>query len=428
MDLLNDKWVPVMQNGEFTRITIDEAINLPLSHLAFSRFEFHFAFLLLIIGIKKYPYKSWSVLSESERFMQDSRAQSGNLKPIGLLLLNSPSEIGIKNNTDHFVKRNNCQQMCVPCATIALYTKTQFVSAGGVGLRAGMYFNTVTYFIEKETLGETIKINTSGSKDTSIYFSTPNYYWLDSSSPTHGECSICGNNTHVITYFWQKGKPESEKLIYEPTPHNARTINSKRFMVPPVSSEISIIDGCSRGSYRAIPPEVVSSNATIGDNIIALNIFSEKAKLIKLSAHKFKLREKFEWTPIQLCVEAVLKMNIGGLNPDFESTLAGEVYHNISNNILYCGYNEFRSSLNVLDMYCPNSPDQNGNPLQFMKKMKIFEHYHSEIKKFNKVRLAREFKQQRLKQINQEKAISLLYEFGLTLDDLADLISSEPHP
>ncbi|WP_258086594.1 type I-E CRISPR-associated protein Cse1/CasA [Xenorhabdus bovienii] len=425
MDLLNDKWIPVMQNGGFTRITIDEAMNLPLSHLAFSRFEFHYAFLLLMIGVKKYPYKFYTVLNGIERFVQDPKAQEGTLKNIDLLLLDSPSESAIKKNTDHFVKRNNCQQMCEPCAAIALYTKTQFVSPGGTGLRPGMYFNTVTYFIEKETLGETIKSNTSDSADTSIYFSIPNYYWLDSSSRSHGECSICGKNTHVITHFWQKGKPESEKPIYELTPYNARTINSKRFMVSPELPEISIIDGCSRSSYQAIPPEVISINATIGDNIIALNIFYEKAKLRKLSSHKFKLREKFEWTPIKLCVEAVLKMNTGGFNPDFKSTLAGEVYHNISDNILHCNYNEFRSSLNVLDMYCPNSPNQNGNPLQFMKKMKIFEHYQSEIKRINKIRLAREFKRQRLKQINQEKAISLLYEFGLTLDDLADLISSD---
>ncbi|MDE9544165.1 hypothetical protein [Xenorhabdus bovienii] len=82
MNLLNDKWVPVMQNGEFTRITIDEAMNLPLSHLAFSRFEFHYAFLLLMIGVKRYPYKSYSVLNGIERFVQDSKAQEGILKNI----------------------------------------------------------------------------------------------------------------------------------------------------------------------------------------------------------------------------------------------------------------------------------------------------------------------------------------------------------
>ncbi|MDC9592765.1 hypothetical protein [Xenorhabdus sp. IM139775] len=150
MDLLNDKWVPVNNNGVITHMAIDEIHNLPLSALAFSRFDFYYAFLLLLIGLTHYKSKTYPVLGDSERFMQNIRATNGKQKPISVLLLDAPSENAVKNNTDHFAKRGLCSQMCIPCATIALYAKTQFESAGGVGLRPGLFYNTVSYFIEKK--------------------------------------------------------------------------------------------------------------------------------------------------------------------------------------------------------------------------------------------------------------------------------------
>ncbi|MDE9429861.1 type I-E CRISPR-associated protein Cse1/CasA [Xenorhabdus bovienii] len=390
MDLLNDKWIPIKEDHgrPITHVSINDVMNLPLSSLAFSRFEFHYAFLLLMLGLKKHPFKDCPVLGKTARFIQNSDAKNGTRKPINLLLLDSPSENAIRNNTDHFVKRDNCQQMCISCAVIALYVKTQFFGAGGPGLRPGIYYNTVIYFLEKETVREAIEANTSDDADVSVYFSTPNYYWLDLENTIHGECSMCGRNSHVITHFWQKGKPEHEILNYGVTPHTAQTINDKRFIVSGEDPEIKIIDGCSTGSYKFIPPKVISNSAKTGDNIIALNTFYNKAKLVKMSTHRFKLREKIDWRPIKDCVECILKINSSLDNPkiDFTSSLAAEIQLRISENML-TGYkdNEYRASLNVLDMYCPLP---SSNPLRFMKKMEIWRKFYIYIKILNKARIA----------------------------------------
>ncbi|MDE9446842.1 hypothetical protein KKJ04_14825 [Xenorhabdus bovienii] len=391
MDLLNDKWIPIKQvhNRPITHVSINDVMNLPLSSLAFSRFEFHCAFLLLMLGIKKYPFKDCSVLDNTERFIQNSDAQDGRKKPINFLLLDYPSENSIRNNTKHFVKHDNCTQMCISCAVIALYAKTQLVSGGNRGLRSGIYSNTVLYFLEKETVRETIEANTSNDADISVYFSTPNYYWLDLEKTIHGECSICGSNSYVITHFWEKGKPAHEILNYGVTPHTAQTINGKRFIVSGEDPEIKIIDGCSTGSYKFIPPKVISNSAKIGDNIIALNTFYNNSKLVKMSSHEFKLREKIDWKPIQICIEGILKINSSLDKPkiDFTSPLAAEIQYRISKNML-TGYkdNEYLASLNILNMYCPLL---RSDPVQLMKKMEIWEQCHLNIEKLNRLKIER---------------------------------------
>lgn len=58
------------------------------------------------------------------RFMQDFdlRASDGEPVGIGSLLIETPGENALKNNSDHFVKRGLLTQLCPCCAALALFT------------------------------------------------------------------------------------------------------------------------------------------------------------------------------------------------------------------------------------------------------------------------------------------------------------------
>ena len=78
--------------------------------------------------------------AEGARFMQDLSltAKEGTLNDIGALLIETPGENALKNNTDHFIKRGRVSVMCPHCAATALLTLQINAPAGGAGNRTGL--------------------------------------------------------------------------------------------------------------------------------------------------------------------------------------------------------------------------------------------------------------------------------------------------
>ncbi|MBN8492950.1 MAG: type I-E CRISPR-associated protein Cse1/CasA [Burkholderiales bacterium] len=74
------------------------------------------------------------------RFMQDFdlRATEGESVAIGSLLIETPGENTLKNNSDHFVKRGLLNQLCPCCAALALFTLQLNAPSGGAGHRTGL--------------------------------------------------------------------------------------------------------------------------------------------------------------------------------------------------------------------------------------------------------------------------------------------------
>ena len=74
------------------------------------------------------------------RFMQDFGLGSDGVgvNDIGALLIESPGENAVKNNTDHFVKRARVQGLCPACAAAALFTLQTNAPSGGAGHRTGL--------------------------------------------------------------------------------------------------------------------------------------------------------------------------------------------------------------------------------------------------------------------------------------------------
>ncbi len=74
---------------------------------------------------------------DGARFMQDFslKPDEGAVNEIGALLVESPGENALKNNTDHFIKREQVAAICPRCAAIALLTLQINAPAGGAGHR-----------------------------------------------------------------------------------------------------------------------------------------------------------------------------------------------------------------------------------------------------------------------------------------------------
>lgn len=77
---------------------------------------------------------------DGARFMQDIDLGSEGVavNDIDALLIDSPGEQALKNNTDLFVKRNQIRAMCPACTATALFTLQLNAPAGGAGHRTGL--------------------------------------------------------------------------------------------------------------------------------------------------------------------------------------------------------------------------------------------------------------------------------------------------
>lgn len=71
-------------------------------------------------------------------FMQDPYISSDEKKGIAALLIEAPGDKTIRDNLDHFIKRNTVVNMCQPCAATALFTLQINAPSGGVGHRVGL--------------------------------------------------------------------------------------------------------------------------------------------------------------------------------------------------------------------------------------------------------------------------------------------------
>jgi len=82
---------------------------------------------------------AFELLGEKACFMQDfDAALEGDAKPIAALLIETPGANTLKQNTDHFIKRGQVDQLCPACAATALFTLQLNAPAGGAGHRTSL--------------------------------------------------------------------------------------------------------------------------------------------------------------------------------------------------------------------------------------------------------------------------------------------------
>lgn len=275
-NLINDAWIPVRRRSGETSIIkpweLTDAIDRdPIVALNSPRADFNGALIQFLIGLiqtirtpkdslswgqdfKTPPSAkalkevmepvafAFNLDGEKPLFMQDKETLNEKPKSISSLLVETPGEKGLRDNTDFFVKRSGDSEYCMPCAAMSLFTLQTNAPSGGVGHRTSLRGGgpLTTLLMSQESLWRTVWLNvletkqlgglgggldkegwsfifpwlsetrtseTNGGKITTpidvhpfqAYWGMPRRIELDFFNVFSGECSICGN--------------ESEKLI-----------------------------------------------------------------------------------------------------------------------------------------------------------------------------------------------------------------------
>lgn len=170
MNLLEEAWMPVKcHNGERIRVRPAELARADLASFDAERADFNGALAQFAIGLlqtaspidssiewrsllKKAPdeenltewfmpyVSAFECDGDGARFMQDFDLRASDGDPVGVaaLLIESPGEQTLKNNSDHFIKRGQVKGLCPHCAALALFTLQVNAPAGGAGHRTGL--------------------------------------------------------------------------------------------------------------------------------------------------------------------------------------------------------------------------------------------------------------------------------------------------
>ena len=170
MNLITDPWIPVIRKDGMDTIMpwqIAEAEN-PVIEINASRPDFQGALYQFLIGLLQTCFapededvwkKNWERLPQSGElkaafekvedafeldnlggpaFMQDYDLPDGKHKKIAALLIEAPGGKTLKDNLDHFVKRDQINCLCSACTATALFTLQTNAPAGGSGQRVGL--------------------------------------------------------------------------------------------------------------------------------------------------------------------------------------------------------------------------------------------------------------------------------------------------
>jgi CRISPR system Cascade subunit CasA len=72
------------------------------------------------------------------RFMQDLHELKGDIKPVSNLLIDAPGAQTLKQNADHFIKRDGIESLCPSCTAAALFCLQTNAPSGGAGHRTSL--------------------------------------------------------------------------------------------------------------------------------------------------------------------------------------------------------------------------------------------------------------------------------------------------
>ncbi|OKP00269.1 type I-E CRISPR-associated protein Cse1/CasA [Xenorhabdus eapokensis] len=169
MNLVKDAWLTFsMRNGSEKKLPLTAISDPAVVDFALPRADFQGAAYQLAIGLLQTVFapededewhefyqqaptqadlqtafnqaeQAFNLSGDGPLFMQDFDLLAER-KPTSIsgLLIESPGEKTLKDNTDHFIKRNQCEVISPEMAAIALFTLQINAPAGGVGHRVGL--------------------------------------------------------------------------------------------------------------------------------------------------------------------------------------------------------------------------------------------------------------------------------------------------
>lgn len=243
MNLIQEAWLPFrLQDGSTEVLPLAEIVRPEVIDLALPRADFQGAAYQLIIGLLQTVMapedrREWhrcysnpptvealqeklnkvthafNLIGDGSLFMQDFDTLADcKLSDINGLLIDAPGDNGIKNNTDHFVKRGGIEALSLPMAALALFTLQINAPSGGQGHRVGLrgggpLTNLLIPQNNKSTLWQKIWLNII-CKET-WWYEAPNlksgkvFPWLMETKISKSKnTEIYANEIHPLAMYW----------------------------------------------------------------------------------------------------------------------------------------------------------------------------------------------------------------------------------
>lgn len=242
INLLTDAWIPVRKQAGTSEFIAPWQIPDPLQHysgLVAPRPDFNGALIQFLIGLvqtaappdDKYAWldaydqppspemlrerflsleNAFELGGTNARFMQDLTLTDGEAKPISALLIEAPGGNTLKNNQDHFIKRDTVSGMCPRCAATALYTLQTNAPSGGVGHRVSLRGGgPLTTLVMGETLWQTVWLNVLPREVFDQKIVNENnraqsdiFPWLASTHTSENGQTVTPADVHPAQMFW----------------------------------------------------------------------------------------------------------------------------------------------------------------------------------------------------------------------------------
>ncbi|KAF5419728.1 MAG: CRISPR system Cascade subunit CasA [Candidatus Methanocomedens sp.] len=254
-NLINDKWIPVRRLDGTRKIiapwqVTDNIGSNPIVGLDANRPDFNGALIQFLIGLVQTTMapkkdKGWrtgftkpleadelktafanvshafNLDGDSPRFMQDFNLDEGKTNLIDKLLVEIPGDETIKNNKDHFIKRDSVKRMCLPCSAMALFTLQTNAPGGGQGHRVSLRGGgPLTTIVMGDTLWQTIWLNVlnelnfiDNCGNSSLTDDAAIFPWMGPSRTSEKKQITAPEDAHPAQMFW--GMPRRIVLDFE---------------------------------------------------------------------------------------------------------------------------------------------------------------------------------------------------------------------
>ncbi|WP_100158465.1 type I-E CRISPR-associated protein Cse1/CasA [Proteus columbae] len=243
MNIINQPWLPFrFRNGEIKTLPISAISHPDIIDFSLNRADFQGAAYQFAIGLLQTVFApededewetyfetppsdntlksafdkvahAFNVTGNTPLFMQDfsSLEEQKNI-PIAQLLIDAPGENGVKQNTDHFIKRGIADVMSLEMAVLALFTLQINAPSGGKGhlvsLRGGGPLTTLISPTDTQsTLWQKLWLNII-NRDFWEY-SEPNFYdgsvfpWLVPLNLKEGKGeNVFPKDVHPLYMYW----------------------------------------------------------------------------------------------------------------------------------------------------------------------------------------------------------------------------------
>lgn len=251
MNLITDPWIPVIREDGTDTIRpwqIAEAKN-PVIEINAPRPDFQGALYQFLIGLLQTCFapededeweEYWKRLPDTNElkdalgkvedafkldnpdgpaFMQDYDLPDGEHKKIAALLIETPGGKTIKDNLDHFEKRDQINCLCSACTATALFTLQTNAPSGGsghrVGLRGGGPLTTLIMpAITDVSLWKKLWLNVLNQEEIAGAepMETSVMPWIGATRLSGKKSSITTpNDVHALQMYW--GMPRRIRLV-----------------------------------------------------------------------------------------------------------------------------------------------------------------------------------------------------------------------